>query len=190
MEQQPPSKLTSEKKSESFRLKKNGGTIFSWKITEEDLKNQINNYNTLKITESYRGISILITLSLLGLSLILGFFDFLSLEDILLSLIIYLPILLFVYKGHRWAILALMILWTIEKGIQLFTVGNITPLFWWAIIIPYFYKALKVENARKKQKAANAVPPVSNKLNRYCRNCGKALAQSTTFCPYCGFKLD
>lgn len=134
------------------KIKKGVASTFSWKITKEELKYQLDNYGTLKITQSYKGISVLITLALLALSVVLGFFNFVTLEDVLYGLIIYLPILFFVYKGHRWAIVGLMLLWTFEKGYQLFTAGNIIPLFWWAIIIPFFYKALKVENERKKLK--------------------------------------
>ena len=37
-------------------------SIFSWKISEEEMKNQVGNYDSLKITQSYRGISALLVL--------------------------------------------------------------------------------------------------------------------------------
>lgn len=164
--------------------KTSSSSVFSWKTTEEELKNQIDNYETLKITQSCRGISVIITLSLLALSFILAFVGFFSLEDLLFGLIIYLPILFFVYKGHRWAIVSLMILWTFEKGYQLFIGGGIMALFWWAIIIPYFYKALKVENERKKR----SQNPLS--AARFCGNCGDRISKNASFCNQCGRKLN
>lgn len=141
----------SQKKEKNKKEKKKSThSVFSWKMTEEELRKQVDNYKTLKITQSYKGISVLILLSFLVLTVMLGLFGIVSLGDTLYGLIIYLPIAFFVYRGHRWAIILLMILWTIEKGYQLFLVGSIIPLLWWVIIIPYFYKALKVENERRK----------------------------------------
>src|SRR4051812_22356053 len=89
---------------------------WSWNISEADLQNQADNYNTLGITESYRGIAVLIYSALLTLWCVLGYFGILiSLSDALYSLILYIPILYFVYRGRRWAMVLLMILWTIEK---------------------------------------------------------------------------
>lgn len=156
---------------------------WSWKIDEDDLKNQVENYYKLKITGSYRGISVLIVVALLGLSLLLGFLGvYASVDEILYGLIIYVPILFFVYKGHRWAIVALMILWTFEKGYQLIEVGGIMPLIWWAIIMPYFYKALRVENERRKLSANPSV----NSSRRFCSHCGGAIDTDAKFCTSCG----
>jgi hypothetical protein len=128
-------------------------SCWSWRIDETELKNQVENYTTLKITQSYRGISILIISSFLGLSLLLSFFGtFADPATILWGIVIYLPIIFFVYRGHRWAIILLMALYTFEKG-YLFVLENgknIWPIFWWIIIMPYFWKALRVENERRK----------------------------------------
>ena len=98
---------------------------WSLKIDEADLKNQVENYKTLKVTESYRGISVLIISSLLGLSLILSFVGiYADPSTMFWGIIIYLPIIFFVYKGHRWAIIALMALWTFERGYQLYEIGQ------------------------------------------------------------------
>ncbi|OGZ67353.1 MAG: hypothetical protein A3D35_01700 [Candidatus Staskawiczbacteria bacterium RIFCSPHIGHO2_02_FULL_34_9] len=126
-------------------------TIWNWTISREELRNQVENYQDLKITKSYKRISVLIVSILLGFSIILALFGvYANIQDILYSLIIYIPILIFVYRGHRWAIITLIILWTVEKGYQLMLVGNIAPIIWWIIVMPYFYKALQVENERKR----------------------------------------
>lgn len=157
--------------------------IFSWKMSDEELQNQVDNYDTLKITESYKGISTIILLAILALSLILGFFNVIPVEDVLYSLIIYIPIIFFVYRGHRWAIISIMILWTIEKAITLFAGGSVLSIFWWAIVIPYFYKALKVENERKK------IEKISSNKIYFCENCGNKIKKGTKFCTNCGKKI-
>ncbi|MCK4524852.1 MAG: zinc ribbon domain-containing protein [Candidatus Andersenbacteria bacterium] len=158
-----------------------------WKIDKEDLKNQVENYDKLKITQSYRGVSVLIVVVLLGLSLLLGFFGvYANIEETLYGLIIYVPILIFVYRGHRWAIIALMILWTFEKWYQLIEVGSIMPLIWWIIIIPYFYKALKIENERRKLSTNQN----TSSDKRFCSHCGSAIDIDANFCRHCGEKND
>ena len=127
-------------------------SIFSWKISEVEMKNQIENYNKLKITESYRGISALLILGSMILTVLLAKFNVVS-YDAVYGSIIYLPIAFFIWKGHRWAMIAMMILWTFEKGYQLYASGGtspIIPIIWWAIFMGYFVNAFKVELARRK----------------------------------------
>lgn len=168
--------------------KKKAKSSWSWKIEEDDLKNQIDNYSTLQITKSYRGISVLIVVALLALSILLAFFGiYASVEEILYGLIIYIPILFFVYRGHRWAIVALMALWTFEKGYQLVEVGGIMPIIWWAIIMPYFYKAFKVENERRKyEQVTTNEDRATNQFGKFCGNCGKPISSDAKFCQSCG----
>ncbi|MFA6038129.1 MAG: hypothetical protein WC748_08440 [Legionellales bacterium] len=130
---------------------------WSWAIEESDLKKQCDNYNTLKITESYRGISVLIMSAFMALGLIFSFFtSFVTLSNVIIEMIIYVPLCFFIYRGHRWAIILLMLIWTFSQGFQLNEViqsgsGNkFMPIIWWLIVMPYFWQALKVENERKK----------------------------------------
>jgi len=128
-------------------------SIFSWKISEEDMKTQVENYNNLKITESYRGISALLILGSMILTVVLAKFDVVS-YDAVYGAIIYLPLAFFIWKGHRWAMIVMIALWTFEKGYQVYaTAGESSPIvaiIWWAIFVGYFVNALKVEIARKK----------------------------------------
>jgi len=169
-------------------------SAWSWTIEESDLKNQIDNYSTLKITESYRGISVLIYAVILVISLALGYFGiYTDLETILWGMVLYLPILFFVYKGHRWAIILLMALWTLEKGVQVYDIveagsGSVVmPVFWWFIIMPYFWKALKVENERRK-----VLTPLQVDVGEsiFCHECGERLNTSSKFCPKCGAEVS
>lgn len=165
---------------------------WSWKIEEADLKNQVENYNTLKISESYRGISVLIISALLGFSLILAFFGvYADIATMIWGIVLYLPIIFFVYKGHRWAIVLLMAMWTLEKGYQLYQIGQggggsgIMPIIWWLIIMPYFWKALKVENEKRKLAPALKDAPGS----AFCHKCGEQLETNSKFCTKCGAKV-
>ena len=70
-----------------------------WGIEGAELKKQVENYQNLKITESYRGISVLIISALLGLSLLLSFLGvYVDPITMLYGIIIYAPIIFFVYK--------------------------------------------------------------------------------------------
>jgi len=165
---------------------------WSWKIEEADLKNQVENYNTLKISESYRGISVLIISALLGFSLVLAFFGvYADISTMICGIVLYLPIIFFVYKGHRWAIVLLMAMWTLEKGYQLYEIGQggggsgIMPIIWWLIIMPYFWKALKVENEKRKLAPALKDAPGS----AFCHKCGEQLETNSKFCTKCGAKV-
>jgi ribosomal protein L40E len=172
--------------------KKEKTTSWSWKISAEELKEQIENYNTLKITQSYRGVAVLIVSALLLLSLVLGYFGvYASFQDIILGLFIYIPVLFFVYKGHRWAIITLLALWTLEKAYTIYlsvqsSGSPIGSIIWWLIVAPYIYKALKVENERRKIKDSSNM-----KLDGvYCTNCGTRQGKSAKFCTKCGVNLN
>jgi hypothetical protein len=57
-----------------------------------------------------------------------------------------------IYFGQRWASMAAMILWTLEK--ILIAVGQpssvVVGIFWWAAYMHIFLMAWKVEGARRK----------------------------------------
>ena len=129
-------------------------SIFSWKVSEEDFKNQVEGYKNLKITQSYRGIAALLILGSMILTVVLAKFGAIS-YDAVYSSIIYVPLAYFIYKGHKWALITVMILWTFEKGYQIYQGGisPIVPIIWWSIFMFYFYNAFKVELALKKVSA-------------------------------------
>lgn len=114
---------------------------------------QVEGYDSLKITESYRGISALLILGSMVLTVALAKFGVIDYDSVY-SAIIYLPIAYFIWKGHKWALIAMMILWTLEKGYSLYASAGVTspiiPIIWWAIFMGYFVNAFKIELARKK----------------------------------------
>jgi hypothetical protein len=127
------------------------------KISKEELERQVSGYNNFKITQSYRGILVITFVGLIILSLTIAYFNNTFVTAIFVS-IVYLILLFFIYKGHRWAIISLIILWTADKFIQIYNQvitegGFIFPiLFWWLAVAILLSKALSVENEKRKIK--------------------------------------
>lgn len=140
-------------------------TLFSWKISGEELKYQIDNYHTLPMSKSYRGVVVIVMTILLGLTAVLSLFNiFVSTSEMIASLIIYIPILVLVYKGHRWATITLFILWTAEKvGTVFLSIQNnlspISSIIWWFALTPFIFIAIKIETERRKAPSANVASP-------------------------------
>lgn len=111
---------------------------------------QVEEYRTLPITQSYRGIAALLTAASAGLTVVLSIFGVVSAEAAL-GIILYAPIAWFISRGHRWAMVAMMAFWTFEKGYQLvvrFPAGIGAILFWY-LFMKYYIGAFRVEQARR-----------------------------------------
>lgn len=124
-------------------------SFLGWQISEIDLRRQVTEYNTLKITQSSRGISSLLILFSSVITVIMAITETIDYSAIY-GLIIYLPLAYCIYSGYKWAMITMIVFWTLEKGYDLFSGGGIMALVWWAIFIGAFYKAYKVEEYRSK----------------------------------------
>lgn len=167
-------------------------SAYSWVMLPNELKNQVENYHTLSFTETARGAAIIFMLCLVALSMLLTFFTVIPFDSsTVVEWLIYCFSLYFVYKGHRWAILLVMFLWTGDKAYQLYQVSSSgqgsVPLviFWWFIVMPYLYKALKVENARSR----TAPVPVTSSISIFCQHCGSRQDLEAKFCTVCGKQM-
>jgi hypothetical protein len=69
----------------------------------------------------------------------------------------------FVFLGHRWAMIGAMLGWTAEKTFLVFNVvnsdhpqgGSVIPqLIWWAAFMHAFWVAFKVEQERRKTRSS------------------------------------
>ena len=167
--------------------------LFKWKMDEEELKYQAQNYNVLSFGKSIRsGAVILLILSII-INLILIIIGWLPI-DIWLDILIILFLTFFIYKGKKWAMIIAMIYWTIAKGLQLiglFTIETfdiinvVMVLFWWAIISKALWQAYQVERLRhiilqEKRKESEII---------YCSKCGNKLDSDSQFCFKCGAKI-
>jgi len=133
---------------------KSGSWILWWKIDSDELQKQVDEYNSLKIYQAARGLSLLLFLlsaCFSGIMILLNRVPAIAAIDSILFIILG----IFMYKGHRWAMIVSMLLWTFEK-ISLIggTPGSIiVQIIWWALYMHAFYFAFKVEQKKR------ALPP-------------------------------
>ena len=139
---------------EVVQKKKGNGLnwLLWWRVDGEELKKHVDGYNTLGLWKSARGVSFLLTLLTLVITVIFSL-DMYGVIDAALLVIF----VLFIYRGHKWAAIAAMILWTIEK-IYAMTLpdrgSSFMWIIWWAIYMHAFFLAYKVEKARQTPHAA------------------------------------
>jgi len=138
------------------------GWLLWWQLDKDELQRQVKEYETLKIYQSARGISLLFLL--FSAVATTGFILFLNLDSSnFLDIFLFLILGFFIYKGHRWAMIGAMLLWTFEKLYMFIEqsstiIGNpsftriFLPLLWWATYMHAFYFAFKVEGLRAKAK--------------------------------------
>lgn len=141
---------TEEKKS-----KNSLGFLTWWIVNDEKIKYQANNYYKLKLG-SYRTISALCLVFAAALTSLFVLFGSLP-TSTYVDAALFLFLAIFVYLGHRWALVTTMILWTFEKGYAAYEAmidtkssQVVMQIFWWAFFMNYFYKAFKVEQLRKR----------------------------------------
>ena len=137
--------------------KKRGSHWFLWwKVDPDELSKAVAEYKTKNPFKSPRGIAaccfvfsaaITVAFYLAGSPLSGGFID----------AAIILVLALFVYLGHRWAMLGGMAYWTLSKLMVLYATvqagsGGIVlgQLIWWCIYMHALWFAFRVEQARRK----------------------------------------
>lgn len=169
-------------------------SIFSFKASEAEIQEQVDKYDQLKVHQSYRGIAVLTITALIFLGILISYLfgeiEGFVFEDFLYGFIIFLPFLIFTYLGHRWAIIGLGILFIIDRIAASVIAPSIMPIIWMIIILPYIWKALQVENIRKKS-SNSTKETAQNKENIsvYCSKCGTGNTETAKFCTNCGAEL-
>lgn len=127
-----------------------------WNVEDKDLKEQAENYKTLKITKSARGMSFLLILFSLLISLLPVAFGYLAPTSYTITAIVYLALAVLTYKGYRLAMLLMMVLYTVDKIAALVTfqtpgaIGIVVIIFWWGFGMRFFYTAFRVEQLRHR----------------------------------------
>lgn len=185
-----------EKKKESKNIFTDFSWLLWWRIDKDEIQRQVKEYKSLKITQSAKGISSLfLLLSSVVTALLVLFFDWdiYSLIDVFLFLILG----FFIYRGHRWAMIIAMFLWTYERiyilidyetaieGASLTGFSVFGSLFFWTIYMHAFYMALRVEIERRK--LTPVLKDIPNTI--FCYKCGGALEEDSKFCSNCGTKV-
>lgn len=126
-----------------------------WQVGSRELSRQVERYSTLPFMKSARGLAAFCLIISVVLTVALIAFGALPIAGGA-TVIIMLPLALFIYLGHRWANLAAMVWWTIEKAAFLFEGfasggGNpVTHVIWWCIFMHAFYLSYRVEQQRRK----------------------------------------
>ncbi|MFZ2803773.1 MAG: hypothetical protein WA001_00975 [Patescibacteria group bacterium] len=125
--------------------------FFLFRLSDEELKKQLDGYTTLKPWQSYRRLSslliafsIILTAGLYGLGAI-------PLLQLLITMAIYGTLSMFIYRGSRVALIITMVVWTLDKILSLGDPTTaIVVIAWWFIYMKVFYGAYQVEVARRK----------------------------------------
>lgn len=148
--------------------KKDGRSFLSflawWKTDPAEIEKQVVSYDTMKVWQSARGISMLLSAFSVAMTVLLGGYMGLSGGTIITEALIWGILGFAMFRGQQWAFVAGMILWTFEKGALLFAgtaIGRtpIVQIIWWVVYMSAFMLGFRVEKARKA-KAPVAVAPV------------------------------
>jgi len=178
------------------KFKKEKGIDVNEEISaEEEFEIQVKDYDSLSITKSKRGQAVLAISFFVCLTLIFAFFDVVPMLDALVAVIVYGILSIFIYKGHRWAMVSTMFMWTLDKGYQMIQLEGkviIGVFFWWLFLMSLLYSSILIENSRRKNVNKKNSKDVQKKIfnEQYCSECGNKISKSSKFCKYCGKKSD
>jgi hypothetical protein len=132
---------------------------WSLRLTAEDLNEQVTKYSELSIARSYRGQVVIFFLFIFVISLGVSFLspEVLAPQEVIYSFLIYAVLVSFGYRGHRWALIALLIFWAVDKLVTIYFVAAIKPgstvpsIFFLVIGSVAIFRALRVAIERKRR---------------------------------------
>lgn len=125
-----------------------------WRVSDEEVESQVRNYDVLTMFQSARGLSMVL---LLAAALVMSFVIFFGAWDAIgyIDVGIFGILAVLIYEGYRWAMLAAMIAWTIEKLLSVLSPSSvmmvILAVVWWTVYMRVFYLALCTERRRSIQ---------------------------------------
>ena len=147
-----PRQIEKKKKSSSFLR-----WFLWWQLDPAELDKQITGYQSLKITQSARGQSLLFLIfsaSVTTIFILFSNWGGASFVEVIVSLLLG----YFIYRGHQWAMIGAMIFWSLEKLYQsyegLFSGSSswVVHVIWWAFYMHAFYLAFNVERLRTQKR--------------------------------------
>lgn len=161
-----------EKKRRSRKKKKTSfwgkGTWLLYKITQQELDDQVYYYHDLTIIESAKGLTFLfcITNSIITLLIALLHKAFYPSSDLLafggvLEVVVFIMLGFLILAGRKWAIVWSMIFWTLVRSVYIFEalitsdLQLILQLAWWFFYMHALYATLRVEDLRKERDQIN-----------------------------------
>lgn len=122
-----------------------------WRVSDAEVESQVKNYDVLTMFQSARGLSMVF---LLAAALVMSFVIFFGASDAIdyIDVGIFGILAVLIYEGYRWAMLAAMVAWTIEKLLSVLSPSSVTmvvlAVVWWTVYMRVFYLALRTERAR------------------------------------------
>jgi hypothetical protein len=145
------------------RWRRELGWLVWWYIDPVELYKQASQYDTIPFMRSARGMAVLCLLFSCVVGLILAYLKLIALDELAFDCAVFVVLAIFIYRGHRWAILAAMGLWTYEQGLAVYNavVGGVVvggvrvhlnpvmQIIWWCIYMHCFYLAFRVEQQRR-----------------------------------------
>lgn len=120
-----------------------------WRLDPVEVMLQTSQYDSLPFIKSARKISSALLVFSSVVSLFIGG------DDSWIGASIFAVFAVFVFMGHRWAIIASMILWTIEKGYMIYErpQSSVIQIIWWCVYMQFLYLSYTVEVERRKQQS-------------------------------------
>lgn len=136
-----------------------------WQIDPIELEKQVTQYENLKFIRSARGQAvgcILFSVAVTAAFIYFSIMDSLAYIDIAIMVML----CVFIYFGHRWAMIVAMVFWTLEKAYGLFAAiggpghGNnlVLQVIWWTIYMHAFYFSYCIEQERRKRAMTASLP--------------------------------
>ncbi len=139
--------------------------ILWWRKDQGEIDRQVRGYGTLGFFKSARKVSVALLIFSNLLTLLLVVFKVVSVAG-LLDVALMSVLALFIYRGHGWASVAAMVVWTIEKAVAIFTGlsgASANPgvvassVVWWCVYMHAFMLSFRVERARRGLGSAKAL---------------------------------
>jgi hypothetical protein len=136
--------------------------FFWWKIAPAELERQVREYASLKFYQSGRGQSAVALLVIIIISAVTVVMGAQPAFGVIVESLVFIGLAIFIWFGHRWASIAAMTIWTVEKLYDFIAASqgkgsSLIPIaIWWIIFMRFFYLAFRVEQARRKAKPSYA----------------------------------
>jgi hypothetical protein len=140
--------------------------LFWWMVDQDEIAREVEKYALRNPLKTARGVAALCFIFSALVTFILIAINAMQL-DAVTDAVISLVLALFMYFGHRWAMIGAMIWWTLEKVMavvgmaQAFNTPHppnggtaIVQVIWWCIYMHAFWLAFRVERARRRPSAA------------------------------------
>lgn len=138
-----------------FKIKNLLNKDLTPKNTKREIEHQVENYHNLGFLKSARGIAAWLLIFYVFITAIDTFQGGRSINDLILYLVIYIPLAILIYKGKRWAIVATIFIWTVDRLYIFIQTNNLLGLVLWFLILTSLIQAGNVENSRHKKYLQN-----------------------------------